>query len=477
MMLVLGKETKSESLKNGYYSASCPRAESISSGPSWRVPTGRKDGRISLASQASILPSPLDSVAVQKQKFEAKGLDTHDLVTLLGAHTIGQTDCLLFRYRLYNYTVPGNSDPTISPSFLTQLKTLCPPSGDGSERVALDIESPSKFDVSFFKKLRDGNGILESDQRLWSSDYETSDVVNKYASTIRGLLGISFDKEFAKAMVKMGSIEVKIGVDGAHTIGQTDCLLFRYRLYNYTVPGNSDPTISPSFLTQLKTLCPPSGDGSERVALDIESPSKFDVSFFKKLRDGNGILESDQRLWSSDYETSDVVNKYASTIRGLLGISFDKEFAKAMVKMGSIEVKIGVDGEDQGPSDDQCYSSSPAAIAAESSQHHLNLLASASSVATTTAVTARTINTASVDLSSVYTATAPRINSFITAGTSFFASPRNLKFEMYKIETVNGEMSLEPENMRMKEWLKENVKEEEYVGMKAEFGLGSNELN
>ncbi|KAL0715262.1 hypothetical protein Bca4012_064584 [Brassica carinata] len=123
---------------------------------------------------------------------------------------------------------------------------------------------------------------------------------------------------------------------------------------------------------------------------------------------------------------------------------------------------------DQGPSDDQCYSSSPAAIAAESSQHHLNLLASASSVATTTAVTARTINTASVDLSSVYTATAPRINSFITAGTSFFASPRNLKFEMYKIETVNGEMSLEPENMRMKEWLKENVKEEEYVGMKAE---------
>ncbi|KAL0674455.1 hypothetical protein Bca4012_002436 [Brassica carinata] len=188
----------------------------LSSGPSWRVPTGRKDGRISLASEASILPSPLDSVAVQKQKFEAKGLDTHDLVTLLGAHTIGQTDCLLFRYRLYNYTVPGNSDPTISPSFLTQLKTLCPPScGNGSERVALDIDSPSKFDVSFFKNLRDGKGVLESDQRLWSSDYETSDVVNKYASTIRGLLGFStFDKEFAKAMVKMGSIEVKIGVDG-----------------------------------------------------------------------------------------------------------------------------------------------------------------------------------------------------------------------------------------------------------------------
>uniref|UniRef100_A0A0D3E2K2 DUF7870 domain-containing protein n=1 Tax=Brassica oleracea var. oleracea TaxID=109376 RepID=A0A0D3E2K2_BRAOL len=141
----------------------------------------------------------------------------------------------------------------------------------------------------------------------------------------------------------------------------------------------------------------------------------------------------------------------------------------------------------------------PAAIAAESSQHHLNLLASASSVATTTAVTASNINTASVDLSSVYTAAAAPIISFISPGTSFFTSPRglrsssqlkraqereciipkrkvfidvgtgkgsivtrwfvnnyptrNMKFEMYKIET---------------EWLKENVKEEEYVVMKTE---------
>ncbi|RIA04793.1 hypothetical protein BRARA_K00939, partial [Brassica rapa] len=188
-------------------------AVDLSSGPSWRVPTGRKDGRISLASEASNLPSPFDSVAVQKQKFEAKGLDAHDLVTLLGAHTIGQTDCLFFRYRLYNYTVTGNSDPTISPSFLTQLKTLCPPNGDPSKRVALDIGSPSKFDVSFFKNLRDGNGILESDQRLWS-DSETNDVVRKYASTIRGLLGLRFDKEFGQAMVKMSSIEVKTDVDG-----------------------------------------------------------------------------------------------------------------------------------------------------------------------------------------------------------------------------------------------------------------------
>lgn len=55
-----------------------------SDGPSWSVPTGRRDGRISLSSQASNLPSPLDSIAVQRQKFAAKGLNDHDLVTLVG---------------------------------------------------------------------------------------------------------------------------------------------------------------------------------------------------------------------------------------------------------------------------------------------------------------------------------------------------------------------------------------------------------
>lgn len=50
------------------------------------VPTGRRDGRISLASDAANLPGFTDSVAVQKQKFAAKGLSTEDLVTLVGKH-------------------------------------------------------------------------------------------------------------------------------------------------------------------------------------------------------------------------------------------------------------------------------------------------------------------------------------------------------------------------------------------------------
>ncbi|TYI24921.1 hypothetical protein ES332_A05G018500v1 [Gossypium tomentosum] len=159
------------------------------------------------------LPSPLESIAVQRQKFAAKGLNDHDLVTLVGAHTIGQTDCLFFRYRLYNFTTTGSADPTINQSFLTPLQSLCPRNSDGSKKVGLDIGSETKFDVSFFKNVRDGKGVLESDQRLWGDD-GTRRVVENYAGNVRGLLGLRFDYEFRKAMIKMSSIEVKTGSDG-----------------------------------------------------------------------------------------------------------------------------------------------------------------------------------------------------------------------------------------------------------------------
>jgi len=48
------------------------------------VPLGRKDGRVSSSSDTKSLPSPLDPVSIQRQKFAAKGLDDHDLVTLVG---------------------------------------------------------------------------------------------------------------------------------------------------------------------------------------------------------------------------------------------------------------------------------------------------------------------------------------------------------------------------------------------------------
>ncbi|GAA0158266.1 peroxidase [Lithospermum erythrorhizon] len=177
----------------------------VTGGASWAVPTGRRDGLVSLASDTSNLPGFRDSVDVQKQKFLDKGLNTQDLVALVGGHTIGTSACQFFSYRLYNFS-NGGPDPSISPSFVSQLQTLCPQGGDGSKRIGLDNGSENKFDNSFFANLRDGKGILESDQKLWT-DASTKTFVQRF-------LGLTFKVEFGKSMVKMSNIEVKTGTVG-----------------------------------------------------------------------------------------------------------------------------------------------------------------------------------------------------------------------------------------------------------------------
>ncbi|XVE49578.1 hypothetical protein DITRI_Ditri01bG0093000 [Diplodiscus trichospermus] len=185
----------------------------LTGGASWAVPTGRRDGRVSQASDAANLPGFRDSVDVQKQKFTAKGLNTQDLVALVGGHTIGTAACQFFRYRLYNFTTTGNgADPSISPAFVSQLQALCPQNGDGSRRIGLDTGSANRFDNSFFANLRDGKGILESDQKLWT-DASTRTIVQRFLG-IRGLLGLTFNVEFGRSMVKMSNIEVKTGTTG-----------------------------------------------------------------------------------------------------------------------------------------------------------------------------------------------------------------------------------------------------------------------
>ena len=61
-------------------------------GLSYQLPTGRRDGRVSQASDTLNLPGPGDSVDLQKQKFAANGLNTQDLVTLVGRFTFSNQE-------------------------------------------------------------------------------------------------------------------------------------------------------------------------------------------------------------------------------------------------------------------------------------------------------------------------------------------------------------------------------------------------
>ncbi|KAM1014574.1 hypothetical protein EV1_044058 [Malus domestica] len=185
----------------------------LTKGFTWNVPTGRRDGRVSLATETTNLPGFRDSIDVQKAKFQDLGLNTQDLVTLVGAHTIGTSACQFFRYRLYNFTTTGNgADETINPLFLAQLRSICPENGDAARRVDLDTGSASRFDATFFTNLKNGRGILESDQKLWT-DATTKSFVQRFLG-VRGLQALNFNVEFGKSMVKMSNIGVKSATNG-----------------------------------------------------------------------------------------------------------------------------------------------------------------------------------------------------------------------------------------------------------------------
>ncbi|GER55515.1 peroxidase [Striga asiatica] len=134
-------------------------------------------------------------------------LAARDSVVLVSGHTIGTAACQFISYRLYNYNNTGKADPTINRAFLPILRNDCPQNGNASKRVPLDRISPTKFDNAFYLEVATGFVVLESDQRLFSS-MEGQIPVAKLALQFFG------NDKFGKAMNKMGAIEVLTGTNG-----------------------------------------------------------------------------------------------------------------------------------------------------------------------------------------------------------------------------------------------------------------------
>lgn len=71
----------------------------------YKVPAGRRDGRISSDQNAlNNLPSPLSTASELVGNFTLKNLTAEDMVVLSGAHTIGVSRCSSFTNRLYGFS-------------------------------------------------------------------------------------------------------------------------------------------------------------------------------------------------------------------------------------------------------------------------------------------------------------------------------------------------------------------------------------
>ncbi|KAK7391806.1 hypothetical protein VNO78_20228 [Psophocarpus tetragonolobus] len=168
-------------------------------GPVYDIPKGRKDGRRSKIEDTINLPFPTFNASELIRSFGQRGFSAQEMVALSGAHTLGVARCASFKNRL------DQVDPTLDAQFAKTLSRTCS-SGDNAQQP-FDATS-NDFDNVYFNALLRKNGVLTSDQTLYTSP-KTRNFVTAYAFN-----QAMFFFDFQQAMVKMGLLEVKDNSNG-----------------------------------------------------------------------------------------------------------------------------------------------------------------------------------------------------------------------------------------------------------------------
>ncbi|KAG6472386.1 peroxidase 12-like [Zingiber officinale] len=177
---------------------------SWSGGPDYLVPLGRRDG-LTFATMATVLkflPSPNSNVSFLITSLAQLNLNTTDLVTLSGGHTIGIGHCTSFDSRLF-----PSQDPTLNPPFAKNLYLTCPVKNTTNTTVN-DIRTPNLFDNKYYVDLLNREGLFTSDQGLYG-DSRTKPIVTSFAGD-----QALFFQNFVYSMTKMGQLSVLTGNKG-----------------------------------------------------------------------------------------------------------------------------------------------------------------------------------------------------------------------------------------------------------------------
>ncbi|KAE9599676.1 putative peroxidase [Lupinus albus] len=173
-------------------------AVAMAGGPRYNIATGRRDGLVSISSDTSILPGPDSHVSEALQIFISNGMTLNEMVTLLGAHTVGFVHCNFFSDRL--------NDTDLDIDLAAKLKKTCAKNNPPS--VFLDQSTPFVFDNQFYNQILLKRGVLFIDSQL-ALDPSSRGLVSTFARN-----GDNFQQSFADAMIKMGNIGVLVNNDG-----------------------------------------------------------------------------------------------------------------------------------------------------------------------------------------------------------------------------------------------------------------------
>nr|ACS49652.1 peroxidase [Oryza ridleyi] len=322
-VLVAGVVVCNGKLKVGFYSRSCPTAES----------TVATVVRQFADADSTILPA---LVRLQFHDCFVKGCDASVLIK--GGNNNAEVD---------NNKHQGLRGLDVIESAKAQLESECPGVVSCADivalasRDALAFTGGPAFDVPTGR--RDGKTSNLRDADVLPDVKDSIEVLrSKFAANgldDKDLVLLSCNHLTSSSCVLRHCLP-------AHTVGTTACFFLQDRLYNFPLPSGrkgADPTIPESFLSELQSRCAP-GDFNTRLPLDRGSEGEFDISILRNIRNGFAVIASDAALYNAT-ATVGVVDAYSSMLSTLFGPYFREDFADAMVKMGSIGVLTDRAGE------------------------------------------------------------------------------------------------------------------------------------
>ncbi|KAG6552378.1 hypothetical protein Mapa_006232 [Marchantia paleacea] len=118
---------------------------------------------------------------------------------------------------------------------------------------------------------------------------------------------------------------------GGHTLGISQCASFQARIF-----PNLDPKLNKDFGNALRQMC---GSSSNTVGIDFFTPNKFDNQIYKNFLSGGALLLSDQNM-DTDSTAWNLVKTWANN-QG----AFFNQFQTSFIKMSQINTLSGRAGE------------------------------------------------------------------------------------------------------------------------------------
>ncbi|CAA0813075.1 Peroxidase 30 [Striga hermonthica] len=180
----------------------------LTGGPPYQVFAGRRDGKVSNATETLLhLPPPTANFTQLVKLFKSKNLTLKQMVALSAAHTLGRAHCTSILNRLYNFSAAVKQDPSLDRTYANYLKKKCPPNSSADQVVDM-TENPTKFDHDYFTAVLQNRGLFTTDQALLETK-ESRYIFNTLNKQTGGN-----KRAFTDAMLAMGNTEVLTGKNG-----------------------------------------------------------------------------------------------------------------------------------------------------------------------------------------------------------------------------------------------------------------------